>query len=309
VRHHLERYTADTLLAPAAQVSVTRQQVRRVDVHWHDFYELVHVTSGRAVHRLNGTAGELLPGSTFLLTPADFHEIATESDESLSYFNVVVDAGLIEGRLDDPLPSGLERTAWILPGADDLAPDFHRLWDESALDRPGALGMMEAILQCILIELARRCAGGAGQAGPGRSPREQTDVKKAVLFVDRHFREPLSLAGVAAQVHLSPNYFSERFREFTGTSFQTYLQQRRLAFAQSLLASTDLGVTEVCHAAGFNSLSHFGRAYRSRYGESPTAFRAMAERTAQSGHVNAGARGTGTAQSQETAMAQITPTA
>ena len=309
MRHSLERYTADTLLAPAAQVSVTRQQVRRVDVHWHDFYELVHVTGGRAVHRLNGTPGELLPGSTFLLTPADFHEISTESDEPLSYFNVVVDAGLIEGRLDDPLPSGLERTAWILPGAGDLAPDFHRLWDESALARPGALGMMEAILQCILIEMARRCTGGAGRAGPGRSPREQIDVKKAVLFVDRHFREPLSLAGVAAQVHLSPNYFSERFREFTGTSFQVYLQQRRLAFAQSLLASTGLGVTEVCHAAGFNSLSHFGRAYRGRYGESPTAFRAMTDRTAQSGSHPGGHIDPAPSGAHETPMTQITTTA
>jgi AraC-like DNA-binding protein len=277
VRQSLERYTAEALLAPAALVSVTRQQVRRVDVHWHDFYELVHVTSGHAVHRLNGTAQELVPGSTFLLTPADFHEISTESAEPLGYYNVVVGAALLEGRLDGPLPSGLERTAWVLQDAADLGPDFSRLWDESALDRPGAPGMMEAILQCILIELARRCGTAATHGVGDRPARDQTDLTKAVLFVDRHFREPLSLAGVAAQVHLSPNYFSERFREFTGTSFQTYLQQRRLAFAQSLLASTRLGVTEVCHAAGFNSLSHFGRAYRSRYGESPTAFRSAAE--------------------------------
>ncbi len=47
VHDQLERFTADTLLPPAAQVSVRRQQVRRVDVHWHDFYELVHVTRGR----------------------------------------------------------------------------------------------------------------------------------------------------------------------------------------------------------------------------------------------------------------------
>jgi AraC-like DNA-binding protein len=95
------------------------------------------------------------------------------------------------------------------------------------------------------------------------------------VHVDRHFREPLTLAGVAAQAHLSPNYFSERFRAVTGTSFQSYLQQRRLAFAHSLLAATGLGVTEVCYASGFGSLSHFGRAFRSRYGVAPTALRAV----------------------------------
>jgi transcriptional regulator GlxA family with amidase domain len=94
-----------------------------------------------------------------------------------------------------------------------------------------------------------------------------------VSYVDRHFREPLTLADAAAQAHLSANYFSERFRQYTGTSFQTYLQERRLRFARSLLASTSLPVTEVCHAAGFHNLSHFGRAYRQRYGVSPSGRR------------------------------------
>jgi AraC-like DNA-binding protein len=279
VHDHLERYTAEELLAPTVQLSVMRHEVHQVDVHWHDFYELVHVTGGTAVHRLNGSPQQLVPGSTFLLTPADFHEISTESDEPLSYYNVVVDAALLEGQTAAPLPIALERTARVLSDAADLGADFQRLWEESTVRRPGALAMMEAILRCILIELARR-SGGAAHGGPERSLREQADIHKAVLYVDRHFREPLSLGGVAAQVHLSPNYFSERFREFTGTSFQTYLQHRRLAFAHSLLAATGLGVTEVCRAAGFNSLSHFGRAYRARYGSSPTAFRTLSDRRA-----------------------------
>jgi AraC-like DNA-binding protein/mannose-6-phosphate isomerase-like protein (cupin superfamily) len=268
----LERFTADTLLRPATQVSVRRQQVRRVDVHWHDFYELLHVTSGHACHRVNGVPHVLGPGATVLLSPADFHEIVTESDEPLDYVNVVVGTALVEDRDGTPLPGAGERTAWVLEDGADLARDFARLWDESALDRPGAVAMSEAIVRCLLIELARRCASTPTQ--PGRPPRDPSDVVRAVVHVDRHFREPLTLAGVAAHAHLSPNYFSERFRAVTGTSFQSYLQQRRLAFAHSLLASTGLGVTEVCHASGFGSLSHFGRAFRSRYGIPPTALRA-----------------------------------
>ena len=98
----------------------------------------------------------------------------------------------------------------------------------------------------------------------------ETPDQPAVLYVDRHFRESLTLADVAARAHLSPNYFSERFRQYTGTSFQLYLQECRLRFARSLLASTSLSVSEVCHAAGFNSLSHFGRAFRRRYGVAPS---------------------------------------
>ncbi len=265
----LERFIADTLLPPASQVSVRRQQVRRVEVHWHDFYELVHVTGGRACHRVNGIPHVLRPGATVLLTPADFHEIVTESDEPLDYVNVVADAELVEGCVDTSLSAA--PMPWLHPDATDLADDFGRLWDESVHNRPGADAMLEAVLRCVLIELARRCAPAAAEPSP--PSRNSSDVVRAVVHIDRHFREPLTLAGVAAHAHLSPNYFSERFRAVTGTSFQSYLQQRRLAFAHSLLASTGLGVTEVCHASGFGSLSHFGRAFRSRYGVAPTALR------------------------------------
>jgi AraC-like DNA-binding protein len=81
------------------------------------------------------------------------------------------------------------------------------------------------------------------------------------------------LADVAQHAHLSPNYASERFRQLAGEPFQTYLQSRRLRFARSLLDSTNLDVTEICHASGFNNLSHFGRAYRRRYGEAPSRTR------------------------------------
>lgn len=271
MRAPVERYTSQHLLAPTDRMSVMRHEVRDVDVHWHDFYELAYVIDGTATHRLNGHAEVVTPGSVFLMTPADFHELSSVSDEPLTYLNVVIDAGLMEAELDE-LPVAAVRSAWRVPDASSLAADFRRLYEESTSQRPAGRELAHAVLRCILIELARRCGSGS-ECEPAGWTGDQPEVRRAVLFLDRHFRQPLTLADVAAQAHLSPNYFSERFHEFTGTSFQSYLQHRRLAFARSLLASTALGVTDVCHAAGFNSLSHFGRAYRSRYGESPTGFR------------------------------------
>jgi AraC-like DNA-binding protein len=267
----LERYSVDGLLARDAAVRVMRPELRHVDVHWHDFYELVFVTGGAAQHVLNGVPYPLEAGSAFLLTPTDFHEIVVPEPRRLSCYNIVIDARVAERRLDDLLPT---RTGWppaVVSRFDEAEPYFRRLWDESQTARPGSATVMESLLTCILVELLRR-------RDPDETAREQQhltgaqgELRRAVLYVDRHFREPLGLADVAAQAHLSPNYFSERFRELTGTPFQTYLQQRRLRFARSLLLSTGLGVTQVCHAAGFNSPSHFGRAYRRMYGEAPSA--------------------------------------
>ena len=282
MQNRVERYAAGDLLNPTSAVSAKAQQVRRVDVHWHDYYELVYVSGGTASHVINGVEHRISPGSVSLLTPADFHEIRTDSEEPLACYNVVIDAQLWETRLADFLLPGSE-LPWMLSDQTPLEPDFKRLWHESRADRPGAVVMMQAALDCIVVELGRQGPAGLTFGQFGSQELESPDIKRAVLYVDRHFRSPLTLAAVAAQAHLSPNYFSERFRDYTGTSFQRYLQQRRLRFAKSLLASTSLGITEICFAAGFNSPSHFGRAFRNLYGESPTDSRGSSEGRASKG--------------------------
>jgi AraC-like DNA-binding protein len=273
VKGLVERFSVDDFLTRNAEIRVLRPQLRRVSVHWHDFYELGYVLDGTAQHVVNGLTHRLRPGSVFLLTPADFHEIQATSLDPLSCYNVVIDPAVLERQLDELVPSGAAGLPWSAHCLEAVEPDFRRLWEESQSLQPGSGPLMEAVLRCVVIELARRCSlpgvdrrctGDAGAAG---------GLRRAVSYVDRHFREPMTLADAAAQAHLSPNYFSERFRQFTGVSFQAYLQNRRLRFARSLLASTDLAVTEVCHAAGFNSPSHFGRAYRRRFGEAPSTGR------------------------------------
>jgi transcriptional regulator GlxA family with amidase domain len=66
-------------------------------------------------------------------------------------------------------------------------------------------------------------------------------MRRALRYVERHFREPLTLAQVAAVAQLSPHWFSEQFRQATGDSFQSHVKRRRLQFARALLDSTELG--------------------------------------------------------------------
>lgn len=264
----VERFSVEALAVPVLGVRVMRPRLRMVDVHWHDYYELSLVVSGEADHVVNGETHGLAPGDAFLLSPADFHAIRSRGDEPLTCYNIVLSAELMERQLEAVGAPGLDGFPWLVSGFDDTAADFERLQRELEEPRLGSVRVAEAIVACLVVELARR----GGVDDPRRAVPASTDaaLRAAVLYVDRHFREPLTLAGVAATAHLSPHYFSERFHAVAGASFQSYLQERRLRFARSLLAATALSVTEVCHAAGFNSLSHFGRAYRRRYGVPPS---------------------------------------
>lgn len=264
----IARYTVESLLPEDLGARVLRQRLSSVGVHWHDYYELCLVLSGTAQHVLNGERHTIAAGSAFLLSPADLHEFHVLGPEPLDCYNTVIEPAVVERQLAALGPS-VHGFPWRTDDFGAAETDLRRLLTECEQPRLGSSLLVEALVAGLVVELARRCDVGSGPRA--RRPAGEDQLRDAVLFVDRHFREPITLADVATRAHLSANYFSERFRRYTGTPFQLYLQERRLRFARSLLASTTLSVSEVCHASGFNSLSHFGRAFRRRYGAAPSA--------------------------------------
>jgi AraC-like DNA-binding protein/mannose-6-phosphate isomerase-like protein (cupin superfamily) len=276
----VERFDIDDLLAAehaGASTSRTRPfaiqvpELTTVGVHWHDYYELGYVLEGHATHVVNGTAQEVSGGSVFLLSPADFHGLKPRGRQPLRMVNAAIHPELVEKVLEAVLPSGDLGLPWSTATLPEAAvDDVRRLREEASGRGPGWEPLVQSALTGVLVALARArdvravedCSGGTGA--------NAAHVRRAVRYVERHFREPLTLAQVAAVAHLSPHWFSEQFRRATGDSFQSYLKRRRLQFARALLDSTELGVTEVCHAAGFNDPSYFGRAYRAQFGVSPS---------------------------------------
>jgi AraC-like DNA-binding protein len=108
---------------------------------------------------------------------------------------------------------------------------------------------------------------------PLRAPADLlVHLRRARDHADRHYAEPLDLAGLAAVAGLSKYHFQRLFTATYGVSPAVHLTRRRVERAQDLLRSTDLTVTEVCHAVGFSSLGSFSRRFQDLVGESPSAF-------------------------------------
>jgi AraC-like DNA-binding protein/mannose-6-phosphate isomerase-like protein (cupin superfamily) len=248
-------------------------ELRSVDVHWHDYYELGYVLGGEAVHAVNGVRVRVSPGSAFLLSPADFHSFEPLGDRSLRMLNAVVHPELVERTLESVHPDGELGLPWSLSSLPGMEHDVHRVTEEVSERGRGWDTVVESAIRSMIVELARSSVGTPTAVADGGDPGPPAHVRRALRHVERHFREPLTLAQVAAVAHLSPHWFSEQFRRATGNSFQSYLKRRRLQFARALLESTELGVTEVGHAAGFSDPSYFARAYRSHYGRSPSESR------------------------------------
>jgi AraC-like DNA-binding protein len=86
----------------------------------------------------------------------------------------------------------------------------------------------------------------------------------------------LSLAALAARHGVSPRYVQKLF-ETDGTTFSRFVLDQRLARAHCMLSNplvAERTISAIAYDAGFGDLSHFNRAFRRRYGQTPSDVRA-----------------------------------
>ena len=107
----------------------------------------------------------------------------------------------------------------------------------------------------------------------GSNGAEPVRIWKARNFIQAHLGEELSLGKVARETNTSPNYFSEKFKEAVGTNFVNYVARARFEKAATMLRDSDLRVSEIAFAVGFQSLSQFNRTFKKFAGKSPTEYR------------------------------------
>ena len=99
-------------------------------------------------------------------------------------------------------------------------------------------------------------------------------IEAALAYVEENFFRDISVAGLAAQFELSPNYLSTLLKQRLGMKFTDYLAGLRIAHAKELLLTTRQSLKEITGQVGYYSESHFIKIFTEREGCSPTEFRA-----------------------------------
>ncbi|MBQ6180945.1 MAG: helix-turn-helix transcriptional regulator [Ruminococcus sp.] len=98
-------------------------------------------------------------------------------------------------------------------------------------------------------------------------------LKDMLNFIHENYRNELTVSDIARSANISLSECFRCFRRLISSQPMTYLNEYRLKKAAELLISTDMQVTEVCFASGFNHISYFGKVFRRHYGVTPGQFR------------------------------------
>lgn len=92
-------------------------------------------------------------------------------------------------------------------------------------------------------------------------------------IINAHCYENISLEELAVLNNQSLSTFKREFKKIYNTSPATYLRDKKLERSVKLLLSTDLRTTDIAYECGFTSVSHYSKAFKSKYGTSPTLFK------------------------------------
>lgn len=95
----------------------------------------------------------------------------------------------------------------------------------------------------------------------------------SVNYINSNLHTELSVANLCEKLGISQPYLYKVFKNECGLSPKQYMLDRKLTYAEQLLAETDLSVSEIAMSVGFFDVLAFSRFFSKRMGESPREYR------------------------------------
>lgn len=92
-------------------------------------------------------------------------------------------------------------------------------------------------------------------------------------YIDKNYREELSLSFIAAHFHLSESHVSRKFKALFGINLVQYIKSIRISHAKKYLLQTGKKVSEIAFLVGYDDEKYFSRVFREFEGISANEYR------------------------------------
>ena len=229
--------------------------------HLHNALEFVYLRRGSCRIQCDGSWYTLMPGQLFIAFPNRLHgyEDSRDVDAILWIIPVQPFLGSYQSILESTLPqSPVIDVQGNLPQLLGMA-----LEDRSQASPQVMLGYIQLIVGKVLEQLSLQ---------PAKTGNADA-LQSVLLYLNDHYREPLTRQEIAKAVGYNVSYISHIFSDTLHTTLTDYLTGLRLAEATQLLQGTRTPVSRIALELGFGSIRSFNRIFSQKTGQSPTEFR------------------------------------
>ena len=253
--------------------------------HIHDSIELLYAKSGRFTVFLDGREYLFSAGDLILFCSNSIHHISSGDGAEHQYYVIKVDPTLLL-----ELAGTMQGTAYLMRFSEGGS-ERRCYWSAESLEGSPILQALRALIaeyasEHYARELAMklhaaelllailRDGGERREAGIERAGDEITGrIYASLIYVRSHFSEDLDVRSVAERLGISYSYFSRSFGRITGKSFKEYLTSLRMTKAYNMLLSSDMPVSEVALACGYENFSYFIAEFKKVYHITPNQLR------------------------------------
>ncbi|WP_070042973.1 helix-turn-helix transcriptional regulator [Robinsoniella peoriensis] len=239
-------------------------------LHSHDFYEIFYVTSGKAIHNINGLNQVVQQGSLYFIRPSDIHSFSFINDYDIQLISCGIEPWIVEECCQY---MGISLDFF----ADPEFPMFININDSHQWTFVKNLAQLPkkkagkerktyflSFLPYLLYELYTSDLVEE-KVLPSWFAKLLNDMAVPENFVSG-LEQMILLSGVS-QEHLN-----RTFRNYLDMTPTEYLNTKRINYAASLLLKQHYEIIEICYMAGFNNLSYFYKAFHKEFHCTPKQF-------------------------------------
>lgn len=144
-----------------------------------------------------------------------------------------------------------------------------RVIEEMSGDIPSSEPAVSLDIYKLFLELLNPLSTGRGEV-----PNEE-NIELAKSFIFNNLDKKITVKDLSEVAQMSPSHFSRVFKSQTGFSPYDYVLTARLNRAKELLQKTNMTVSQIAEATGFNSEANFVYFFTGNAGISPGKFRKL----------------------------------
>ncbi|HEY5583689.1 MAG TPA: AraC family transcriptional regulator [Ruminiclostridium sp.] len=258
--------------------------LENVDVHTHDYFELVIILGGNAIHLVDDQEFPIKVGDVFVININSFH--GYKDVHQLKLCNIMFDLNkLIDYDIDLKKLSGFQSLFILEP----FYRKHHKFESKLELD-PMQMIYVEKTLFQLLNEHEQRKDGFKPvirtyfiflaaflsrqfTSGKNTVSDQLFFLAKAIAYIENNYTEQIRIDQVAAMAYMSERHFRRVFQLNYHMTPTDYLIQLRLNLACRLLKEGSFNITEVAAQCGYSDIGFFSKQFKTRLGKSPKEYR------------------------------------
>jgi len=254
-----------------------------LEMHFHDFYELMYVESGGFPLLVDNKSYMITKGDFVLINKNHLHHYQYHIPETANSSRILL--WISDRFLNSLSESETDLSACFLES--DVA-----AWHFSSLQRTHLISCLNELLYLetdntcseterhllqrsyltiFFVQLNRLIAPSGST--PVLNEAALTPMLKTLSsYIDKHLGDNLTIDELSKVVHLSKFHLIHKFKELTGMTIHDYVTSKRIIHASELIGE-GLPLGLIHERCGFSSYSSFFRNFKAIYGISPKEYR------------------------------------